>query len=258
MSAPIMSRFDLFFVILDEQDDTSDFNVARHILNLHQNTDQAINVQFTTEQLQRYIRFSRTLKPQLMPESCDLLVQHYRSLRQADAGGRKTSYRITVRQLESMIRLSEALARLHCDDEVKPKYVREAFRLLQKSIIHVESEDITLEEDQDVFIPTDMDKDDASFHEDAKQVETVVPKKTATIPYEVYYRIATSIVLYLRRHTESNTDGMKKSDLISWYLQSKEDDINSEAELMEQRKLFKTILNRLIRKVKDLFYVDTM
>ncbi|GMI43957.1 hypothetical protein TrCOL_g5065, partial [Triparma columacea] len=44
--------------------------------------------------------------------------------------------------------LSEALARLHCDDEVKPAYVSEAFRLLKQSIIHVDTEDVTFEEDE--------------------------------------------------------------------------------------------------------------
>lgn len=264
MNAPIMSRFDLFFIILDEQDDTTDFNVARHILNLHQNTDDAIHVQFTSEQLQRYIRFARTLKPQLTAESCDLLVQQYRTLRQSDAGGRKTSYRITVRQLESMIRLSEALARLHCDDEIKPKYVREAFRLLKKSIIHVESEDVLLEEEEEEELTDDRTNDmnidkegdtvqSSSLQNMAEHTEVAAPqKKRVNISYEAYHRIATSIVLYLRRHSESNADGIKKSDLIAWYLQSKEDEINSKEELMEQRKLIKTILNRLIRKVSYL------
>jgi DNA replication licensing factor MCM6 len=73
------------------------------------------------------------------------MVRSYRDLRQNDAGGRsKSSYRITVRQLESLLRLSEAVARLHLDDDVRPEYVREAARLLQKSIIHVRTEDVVL------------------------------------------------------------------------------------------------------------------
>jgi len=43
--------------------------------------------------------------------------------------------------------LPEALALLRCDDVVKPSYVREAFRLLRKSIIHVETEDVTFDDE---------------------------------------------------------------------------------------------------------------
>ena len=45
-----------------------------------------------------------------------------------------------------MVRLSEALARLHCNEIVQPKYVHEAFRLLKQSIIHVESENIDFDD----------------------------------------------------------------------------------------------------------------
>lgn len=51
---------------------------------------------------------------QIPPESKRLFVENYRNLRQSDISGGR-SYRITVRQLESMVRLAEALARLHCD-----------------------------------------------------------------------------------------------------------------------------------------------
>ena len=63
-------------------------------------------------------------------------------------GGTRSSWRITVRQLESMIRLSEAMARLSCKDEVQPKHVKEAFRLLNKSIIRVETPDINFDDEE--------------------------------------------------------------------------------------------------------------
>jgi len=148
MTQPIMSRFDLFFVVVDECNDVSDYNIARHITSIHRFQDEAITPEYTTQQLQRYIKFARTLKPKISPESQELMISEYKKLRQSDASGlTKSSYRITVRQLESMVRLSEALARLHCDDEIKPTYVREACRLLRKSIVHVDSEAVDLRED---------------------------------------------------------------------------------------------------------------
>jgi len=136
MSAPIMSRFDLFFVVLDECDPNTDLNIAKHIVNVHRFQDEAINPEFSTETLQRYIRYARTFNPkvvpltglcrstlmfteQMTPAAADLLVEKYRILRQDDSSGvGRNSYRITVRQLESMIRLSEAIARANCTSEV--------------------------------------------------------------------------------------------------------------------------------------------
>lgn len=47
------------------------------------------------------------------------MIEEYKRLRQRDCSGAgKSSWRITVRQLESMIRLSEAMARMHCQEEV--------------------------------------------------------------------------------------------------------------------------------------------
>ena len=48
----------------------------------------------------------------------EFMVEEYKRLRQRDGGGQKSAWRITVRQLESMIRLSESMSRMHCQDEV--------------------------------------------------------------------------------------------------------------------------------------------
>ena len=59
------------------------------------------------------------------------LVESYKRLRSEDAApGSSTSYRITVRQLEALVRLSEALARLRCTNKILPAYVREVGALL--------------------------------------------------------------------------------------------------------------------------------
>ena len=48
-----------------------------------------------------------------------------------------------------MIRLSEAIARANCTAEITPAFVREAYSLLRQSIIHVEKDDINLDEDEE-------------------------------------------------------------------------------------------------------------
>ena len=65
MSAPIMSRFDLFFVVLDECNENVDLNIAKHIVNVHRFRNDAIKPEFSTESLQRYIRYARTFSPKV-------------------------------------------------------------------------------------------------------------------------------------------------------------------------------------------------
>ena len=63
---------------------------------------------------------------QISAESRDYMVEEYKRLRQRDStGSGSSSWRITVRQLESMVRLSEAMARMHCSDEVSYWFKRE-------------------------------------------------------------------------------------------------------------------------------------
>merc|ERR1719516_728890 len=148
MPAPLMSRFDLFFILVDDCNEVTDYAIARRIIDLHTKLEESVERLYSEEEVSRYMHFARMFKPKVSPESQELLVQQYKHLRQRDTGGSaKSSWRITVRQLESMLRLSEAFARLHCCEEVTTKHVKEAYRLLNKSIIRVDQPDVDLDED---------------------------------------------------------------------------------------------------------------
>lgn len=77
-----------------------------------------------------------------------MLKNEYIHLRKSD-GKQSTSYRYTVRQLESLIRLSEAMARVHADTKIRPAYVREVCRLLKASNINILKNDLEFNENQE-------------------------------------------------------------------------------------------------------------
>jgi DNA replication licensing factor MCM6 len=81
LSAPILSRFDLFFVVLDDCNPDADRQVAQHILNVHrccEGQNSNIKASFTRDQLRRYIQFARTLNPKITSESQRVMVDCYR------------------------------------------------------------------------------------------------------------------------------------------------------------------------------------
>lgn len=113
-------------------------------------TDDAIEPPYSTSQIQRYIRYASTFSPKMTKPARDYLVQRYKELRADDAQGLgRNSYRITVRQLESMIRLCEAIARANCTRKITVQIVEEAYELLRQSIIHVDHDDVEVEDDID-------------------------------------------------------------------------------------------------------------
>ncbi|KNC96457.1 MCM DNA helicase complex subunit MCM6 [Spizellomyces punctatus DAOM BR117] len=242
MSPPIMSRFDIFFVILDECNELVDWNIARHIINFHRHQQLDIVSEYSVDQLLRYLKFARALRPVMTSEARTFLVNQYRNLRQADATGiSKSSYRITVRQLESMIRLSEALAKLNACREITVEHVKEASHILQTSIVHVEQDAIDIEPE-----PTDSTVD--------PQTPTPIPTESTTNPTtlqlsaEEYARIVQSILLHIHQAQTSGTPGLKRSELVEWYLESQEDLIETEQELFLQRKIVKSVLRRMVQR----------
>ncbi|BFZ56667.1 MCM DNA helicase complex subunit mcm6 [Savitreella phatthalungensis] len=274
MSAPIMSRFDLFFVVLDEANEQVDYNIASHIVNVHRFKDDAIQPEYNTEQLQRYIRYARTFKPKLSPEAQQYLVEKYIDLRSDDAQGMgRNSYRITVRQLESMIRLSEAIARANCVEDITPAFVREAYNLLRQSIIHVERDDVGLDgedgdddgddDDNDASRPAGLgatqtsavgqeddnmqDAEDAAAAAQALAEQRPPRREKTKITYEEYVEIMNLLVRRIAADEEAGGEGVSEGDLVLHFLEQRESKISSEDDIDKEKSLCHKVLKRLVK-----------
>lgn len=269
MSAPIMSRFDLFFVILDECNESVDRRLAEHIVGIHQLRDEAVTPEFTTEQLQRYIQFARTFQPEFTDEAKHLLVERYRELRADDAQGGvgKNSYRITVRQLESMIRLSEAIAKANCVDEITPDMVTEAYNLLRQSIISVEHDDIEMEEDDEAEAAAlaaaaeaanaEAEAAAAAAHNDAMDAENAngeggaaaSGRNKVSITYEKYIAIVNAVVQRVRDDEVSGPgEGIAADALTTWYLEEQEAELDTEDDYHREKALVQMVLKKMVRE----------
>lgn len=267
MSAPIMSRFDLFFVILDECNEQIDRHLAEHIVGIHQLRDEAVEPEFSTEQLQRYIRFARTFRPELTDEAKEVLVEKYKELRADDAQGGvgKNSYRITVRQLESMIRLSEAIAKVNCVEEIDAKMVSEAYDLLRQSIISVEHDDVEMMDDdlaqehgEDLRRAADAASGreseqpataDRQASDEAAQVamDTTVDKRKRTVTYDKYIKMVNMFVQRISDDEMGSGDGVDGEDLISWYLEQQEGELDGEDSYHAEKALAAMILKKMVK-----------
>jgi len=253
MTAPIMSRFDLFFILVDECNEVVDYSIARSIVDLHRRHVESIQRVYQREDIRRYITFARKFQPKLSKDAADYLVNAYRQLRQRDGGSSSSASRITVRQLESLIRLSEAMARMYCVSSVTKEHVKEAYRLLNKSIIRVEEPDIDLED-----MDNELAMDDANTQEQSQETqqtemsaaelaEAAIQKKKISITFESYKAISNLIVMYLRRQEAlDETESSRKSALINWYLNEISDEIETEEELTEKKLMVERVINRLI------------
>ena len=160
---------------------------------------------------------------QITPESAEFMVNQYKKLRMRDtSGGTKSAWRITVRQLESMVRLSESMARIHCSEVVLPKHVQEAFRLLNKSVIRVETPEINFEADEPQQLPPEVGGNDPVTNGHVTNGDTgeeehppngdlgklVKPVgKKIRVTYEQYRTISNLLILHLRRLEETLEDG---------------------------------------------------
>lgn len=134
----LISRFDLVYLVLDHVDEVNDRRLARHLVGMYLEDAPATAATdvIPVELLTSYISYARAnISPVLTGEAAERLALRYVELRKAGEDPRSAERRITAttRQLESMIRLSEAHARMRLATLVTVDDVEEANRLIREA-----------------------------------------------------------------------------------------------------------------------------
>jgi len=128
----LINRFDLIFPVKDLPDKQNDEKMAKFILDLHKNVS-VIKPDIKTELLRKYIAYARrTVTPQLTDAAMEEIMNYYVSMRASGSSDESTikTIPITARQLEAMVRLAEANAKLRLSTKVTKADAKRAIDLL--------------------------------------------------------------------------------------------------------------------------------
>ena len=131
----ILSRFDLIFIIKDQPEPDYDSRMSEHILALHRSKVSPETAPFAPDFLRKYISFAKRITPVLTPEAVIELRDFYLKMR--SKGGEDAAVAITPRQLEALVRISEARARAFLRDTVTVEDAKSAIRIMTVSLSDV-------------------------------------------------------------------------------------------------------------------------
>ncbi|BAA29695.1 ATP-binding protein [Pyrococcus horikoshii] len=134
----LLSRFDLIFVLMDEPDEKVDSEIARHILKVRRGESEVVTPKIPHELLRKYIAYARkNIHPVISEEAMEEIEKYYVKMRRSakkSSGDEIKPIPITARQLEALIRLSEAHARMRLSPIVTREDAREAIKLMEYTL----------------------------------------------------------------------------------------------------------------------------
>ena len=131
LPSTLINRFDLIFPIRDLPNKAKDEKTADFILHLHQKSSGGA-AEFRTDFLKKYIAYAKqNYNPVLTDEALEEIKEYYVKMRSTgDEEGAYKAIPISARQLEALIRLSEASARIRLSSKVLKSDARRAIELV--------------------------------------------------------------------------------------------------------------------------------
>jgi len=128
----LMTRFDFIWLMIDKRNRDTDRRLADHLVALYSESGAKAKVEppLSAELFKRYVAFAkRYVFPVLTDEASETLIKNYMDLR--NQGGSREVITATPRILESLIRISESLAKIELREEVTVADVEESVRLIK-------------------------------------------------------------------------------------------------------------------------------
>merc|ERR1711865_859666 len=132
MPKNLMSRFDFIWLMLDKRNRDMDKRLADHLVSMYSESgaSKRVEAKIAPELFRRYIAFAkRWVHPEISDAAGQSLIKQYMDLR--NQGGSREVITATPRILESLIRISESLAKMELREVVTEADVDEAVRLIK-------------------------------------------------------------------------------------------------------------------------------
>lgn len=134
----LINRFDLIFVLRDIPDKAKDEAIASHVLLEHKKESK--KPPLIPEFLRKYVAYAKQkIQPKLTDEAIEEIKKFYVDLRNMPTAGDELikPIPISARQLEALIRLSEASAKARLSNKVTREDAKRAISLLKYSLLQV-------------------------------------------------------------------------------------------------------------------------
>lgn len=133
----LINRFDLIFPIKDLPNPDKDEKMAKFILSLHK--EGTVGYDIETSLLKKYIAYAKqNFNPILTESAFEELKEYYLKMRASGSTeGSVATIPISARQLEALVRLAEAAAKIRLSDKVQKRDAKKAVELLHYCLTEV-------------------------------------------------------------------------------------------------------------------------
>ena len=131
---PLLTRFDMIFVVRDIPEKEKDTKIARHIISAHNSDDMTFVPKnaMDAEVFAKYLRIAKQKHPKLSSDAEEKIINFYIKMRNTDES--ESGFTITPRQLEGLIRLTTARAKLLLKDIADENDADRAIYILEQML----------------------------------------------------------------------------------------------------------------------------